>query len=64
MGTRLRHLAHRDVNELEKMIEALPAEVSIKQIVKADGKWYCFFALSRMAMRDPLSREDTFKTGD
>ena len=59
MAIRLRHLAHRSLAMLEKMMEAMGENVNVQTITRVDGKWYCFFLLGSQQMVEPLSKKDT-----
>lgn len=58
MGTRLRHIARSSIEEIELILESLPEEVSIKEVMFAKGKWYVFFCIAPYQFVAPLNKED------
>ena len=58
-GTKLRHLNHSNINELENMIEALPNKVEIKSVNYVGSNWYCHFTILDYDFVKPIAHGDT-----
>lgn len=48
-NTRLRFISASTAEEVSEAVDALPFKVELKQILKAENKWFCFFVIPENA---------------